>query len=231
MKKFVWITSLLLVVASAVSYFYFSVPGFSNVISAEHRSLFKFGMNCPIVQSFSISFTASSGSYEVRQHRCPAETLEHGGLQQFANAPSPTDIVLVTTRKIGRKNIVFGWTCEGECVQISPMTIAGGRAFLLQTPLFGSGGYSSWCVLGWLGDYVGCYAEASRLEEDASRSLQKGESTRGMGPHVVNGEVELTGQILGPGDSNCCPSRGVLHIVLTPHDGFLRTEKIYRTPN
>jgi hypothetical protein len=207
----------------------------SPVLSTEKQQLFRSAKNCQLVESWKVDFEGTHAPYTIERRRCTTKEQlkattraaalrdEHGwGLDKL-------DFVLVEQRRLFRNTIVAGWDCDGECPKPVYYQLSAGPVLLLTSVPGGSGGYDQWCFLGWMGGYIGCWHLPDEVA-NAQRIVNPDEMMHALHPNFKDGKVEFSAKVGGPNDSNCCPTRGWVHIVLAAGDGDFRVERIYRTP-
>ncbi len=200
----------------------------SQTLSPEKQQLSKFVKNCQLAESWELDFAGNHSPYEVERRRCTPEQLKDapGDRAPFARA---FEFVLVEQRKPFRHVVEAVWDCSGECPRIKQLQFSSRPVLLLTTVPAGSGGYDEWCVLGWMGDYLGCWHLPDEVTHER-RLVDPDEMMHALHPSFEDGKLVFSALIGGPNDGNCCPIHGEVHIVLAPADGDFTVERIYRTP-
>jgi hypothetical protein len=200
----------------------------SPTLSPEKRQLFKFVRNCQPTESWQLDFAGTRDPYTIERRRCTPEQISKAfwvrGLRLHV-----LEFVLVEQHKLFRSTVVAGWDCDGECPEVRQLQFSGKPVLLLTTVPAGSGGYDDWCILGWMGDYIGCWHLPDEITR-GQRLVEPDEMMHALHPRVEGGKLVFSAPVGGPNDSNCCPTHGEVHIVLAPGDGDFMVERIYRTP-
>jgi hypothetical protein len=235
MKRPLWIgfvgTAVLLIGASL----FVLRPRLESSLSKQTITRYKTALSCNTLADRKIDFALSGSLYRVRHQRCDSEQLKRSDISTALGTGDGLvrDYVVVTKRSWFAIQIVAGFDCDGQCSQAIDANF-GFPTMLIETQLYGSGGYSSYCVLGWMGDYVGCWQVQAVPSEANLRQkglLQQGEMLHSMHPSVTNNRLILEGAVGGPTDSNCCPTRGGLVTKYKPiPPGDFVAESVYREP-
>jgi hypothetical protein len=201
----------------------------SPTLSPEKQQLFKFVKNCQLAESWTMDFEGNKSLYMIERRRCTSEQLKEAPGERWPRDNHLLDFILVEQHKPFHYVVAAGWDCDGECPGIRQLQFSGRSVLLLTTEPEGSGGYDKWCVLGWMGDYLGCWHLPDEVTEERI-IVGPDEIVHALHPRVEGGKLIFSAEVAGPNDSNCCPTHGEVHVVLTPGDGDFTVERIYRTP-
>jgi hypothetical protein len=229
--------SLLVMVALVViaASIYVLRPLSESPLSKQTITKFKAALSCSTIADRKIDFALNGGLFRVRRQRCDSEQAKRADIPPALGTGGGLirEYLVVTKGFWFTTEIIAGFDCDGECNQVTDAYL-GLPILLIESQLSGSGGYSSYCVLGWMGDYVGCWqvqgfpTEANLLKEGL---LQPGEMLHEMHPYVTNNRLILEGALAGPSDGNCCPTHGGLVAKYKPMPpGDLVVDSVYRVP-
>lgn len=228
----VWPTALSIVLlCTAIGVFLLIHPfeEMSPTISPENQQLFKFVTSCQVAESWKLDFEGNGFPYTVERRRCTHEQLKNAPGQRRLRLGRLFDFVLVEQHRVFRHIVVAGWDCDGECPGIRQLKFSGRPVLLLTTVPAGSGAYDEWCILGWMGDYLGCWHLPDEVTYRRS-VVGSDEMMHALHPRIEGGKLVFSAQVGGSAEGNCCPTHGQVHIVLSPGDGDFAVERIYRTP-
>ncbi|MBI5489417.1 MAG: hypothetical protein HY905_18940 [Deltaproteobacteria bacterium] len=184
------------------------------------------GEGCERKGILSVDLRGDGRPYAVDWRRCPEQpALESSllGVPEFLTfvPPGAAEAVLAFSNLVTSST---GSSAEGEAIsffdRVEEVGLRGdsSRQVLAVRMFDGNGCHSDWCIVGAVGDGIGCWSQPD-LDERARPRLRPDEDIGmdGWFVKVEGARVRLWTPVFARGDAHCCPSRGSFVAELSAH--------------
>ncbi|MBN1771905.1 MAG: hypothetical protein JXB32_11620 [Deltaproteobacteria bacterium] len=184
------------------------------------------GEGCERKGTLSVDLRGDGRPYEVEWRRCPEQPAFESdllGVPEFLTfvPPGAAEAVLAFSNLVTSST---GSSAEGEAIsffdRVEEVGLRGdsSRQVLAVRMFDGNGCHSDWCIVGAVGDGIGCWSQPD-LDERARPRLRPDEDIGmdGWFVKVEGARVRLWTPVFARGDAHCCPSRGSFVAELVAH--------------
>jgi len=213
----------------------------------ELESLFRQSRSCPLIKEWVVDFAGGGRPYLLELRHCSSaqmskfELPKHlevdkwvsgSGSKLEINDHGNYDYLIVLRKSLLGTELVHGEVEIGGYSKIeTPILLQQHReAVVVEGRLEGSGGFSSWCLLAQKdnGD-ISCWYEQTGIVNNHIRPyLRSDEDAKAWHLGSKNGQLFMATNVEARGDSNCCPTRGMMSVELIPDNGILRWGAVTR---